>query len=278
MKLLNLGCGYRFHRDWVNVDFTATGDGVIAHDLTRGVPFPDNHFDAVYHSHVLEHFSKAGGAAFIRECFRVTKPGGVIRVAVPDLERIAREYLQQLDGVLAGNADQAPNYDWMMLELYDQAVRDRSGGEMAQYLFRDHVENLDFVYTRLGHEARHLRETFLRNKEKSRDAAFKSKTPGLLTRLFSLPLYKKRMKRFLFKDEGLHVQVGRFRMSGEIHQWMYDRYSLGRLLLECGFHKVSQQSAFQSTIPGWDVYQLDAKDGIVRKPDSLFMEAVKPQQ
>ena len=65
-KYLNLGCGYHFHKSWTNVDFIETGEGVIAHNLTKGVPFSDGTFDAVYHSHVLEHFSRKDGEMFIK--------------------------------------------------------------------------------------------------------------------------------------------------------------------------------------------------------------------
>src|SRR5689334_18953207 len=88
VSYLNLGCGYHYSSapEWINVDFVATGGGVQPHNLLDGIPFPDNSFDLVYHSHVLEHFTKNDGECFIAECFRVIKPGGFIRVAIPDLE------------------------------------------------------------------------------------------------------------------------------------------------------------------------------------------------
>lgn len=73
MKYLNLGCGDRFHPSWTNINFTSTGAGVIAHDLKQGIPYPDNYFDVVYHSHVLEHFPKDAAETFIRECDRVLR-------------------------------------------------------------------------------------------------------------------------------------------------------------------------------------------------------------
>ena len=54
MEYLNLGCGTRLHPDWTNVDMARTAPGVIAANLTRGVPFPEARFDVVYQSHVLE--------------------------------------------------------------------------------------------------------------------------------------------------------------------------------------------------------------------------------
>lgn len=271
MKLLNLGCGHRFHRDWVNVDFVSTGDGVIAHNLTKGIPFPDNQFDAVYHSHVLEHFARRDGEAFMKECFRVTKPGGIIRVAVPDLEGIAKEYIAQLDAVTAGNVDKIADYEWIMLELYDQAVRSRSGGDMAAYLFQDRVENLDYVYGRLGNEARQLREQHQNKKSK-----VTRKPKGSIRSLFRLPSFRGILKRYLLAGEEQPLAVGKFRMGGEIHQWMYDRFSLGRLLQESGYADVRKLSALESSIPGWPDYKLDAENNMVHKPDSLFMEATKP--
>jgi hypothetical protein len=72
-------------------------------------------------------------------------------------------------------------------------------------------------------------------------------------------------------------QIAKFRESGEIHQWMYDRFSLSRLLRQAGFAEDRVCAAGQSGIPNFNSYGLDlTADGAVRKPDSLFMEAAKP--
>src|ERR1700733_6443031 len=133
MKALNLGCGRRIHPAWTNVD-GVSGPHVHACDLNRGIPFPDSEFDVVYLSHLLEHFSRNKGQALLRDCFRVCHSGALIRVVVPDLERIAQLYLQGLDRALAGDVQWMQNYNWMMLELYDQTVREKSGGDMVDYL------------------------------------------------------------------------------------------------------------------------------------------------
>jgi len=57
---------------------------------------------------------------------------------------------------------------------------------------------------------------------------------------------------------------------------MYDRYSLSKLLKGVGFTDFKIQTAFTSAIPYWNSYELDSKDGVVFKPDSLFVEVVKP--
>lgn len=141
MKYLNLGCGYHYSKDevWTNLDFTSTGEHVIGHNLLNGIPFDDHSFDVVYHSHVLEHFSKSDAPAFLKECYRVLKPDAIIRIAIPDLEQIARLYLKYLELGIANPDDEniRANYDWLLIEMYDQTVRNHSGGEMGKYLFQD---------------------------------------------------------------------------------------------------------------------------------------------
>ena len=87
---------------------------------------------------------------------------------------------------------------------------------------------------------------------------------------------KERLLKQLLGSEYEILQAGRFRLGGEIHQWMYDSYSLGRLLTACGFRSVTIRSASESYIPGWPGYNLDTEpDGSVYKPDSLFIEALR---
>ena len=72
------------------------------------------------------------------------------------------------------------------------------------------------------------------------------------------------------------LAVARFRSSGEIHQWMYDRYSLKGLFEKAGFTDVNRVGPTESRIPDWTSYNLDTdSDGTVYKPDSLYLEATK---
>ena len=101
-------------------------------DLRYGIPFPGNTFDIVYHGHLFEHLPKEAGPGFIQECFRVCKPGGIIRVVVPDLEYVARSYLEALTQ-LDGNEERAwDQYDSAVHELFDQMVRERASGMREQ--------------------------------------------------------------------------------------------------------------------------------------------------
>lgn len=280
MKYLNLGCGSHFSTstEWTNLDFVSSGKDVIGHNLMNGIPFEDESFDLVYHSHVLEHFSKEDGNKFINDCFRVLKIGGIIRIAVPDLEQIVRDYLKCMETGLNNPNDKTneQNYEWMLLEMYDQTVRNYGGGNMCKYLYRDVIPNENFIYKRLGEEARGIRNSYLSSNNKSISIGgtkkLKSGSQNFVVE------FKSKLKKMFLKRWGIDekaLAIGKFRLEGEIHQWMYDRYSLSNLLKGAGGKNVQVKNAFSSTIDNWNDYNLDGKDLITRKPDSLFMEATK---
>jgi predicted SAM-dependent methyltransferase len=277
MTLLNLGCGQRFHPDWKNIDFVSHAPEVLAHDLTTGIPMPHHSCDAVYHSHVLEHFSKSDGAAFMQDCFRVLKPGGVLRVVVPDLEALATQYLQALQAVRQ-DADEMhmANHRWATIEMIDQMVRTQSGGEMAAYWSQPHILNETTLEQRLGHEYANWRKAFLKNQQATtaNHHSVKHASSSLWQRLTL------QWKNYWLNRWGIaasQLPMMQFQQSGEKHLWMYDAVSLRQLLEQQGFETVEETNAFNSRIPHWNKYQmLDVEAGAVRKPDSLFMEAVKP--
>ncbi|MBB05373.1 MAG: methyltransferase type 11 [Pseudooceanicola sp.] len=279
MKLLNLGCGQKYHKDWINIDFVSNSDNVISHNLLEGIPLDDKSVNVVYHSHVLEHFSKIDGLNFLKECFRVLKPSGIIRIAVPDLESIAKEYLKNLELASMGDVNGKNNYEWIKLELLDQMVRNESGGAMKEYLFQPTIPNENYVYERIGMEGKIIRQAFL-NSPTSRKKKLKasSKRNSLIKHLLKKlknKFFHKSKNKVLTVAQKKALRIGQFRLNGEIHQWMYDRYSLTELLKEVGFSEIIHSNAFESEIDNWGKYQLDVIDGEVRKPDSLFLEAKK---
>jgi len=280
---LNLGCGHRYHPAWINMDMAASDPNVINCDLSMGIPLPENYCDVVYHAAVLEHLRIPDSVKFIKECNRVLKPGGVLRVGVPDLEMLCRLYLDRLEAASSGNHQAVHDYDWIMLEMFDQVVREQSGGKMLEWFRQQPLPNQDFVFQRVGEEARDLiRNSRLAPSKNGRRIALSlsqvtSSIFRMASKLNSLRLRTKIGELFLGKEDLNALRVGRFRMGGEVHQWMYDRFSLTRLLREAGFVKPIQMDAGKSQIPDWLDYGLDTlRDGTVIKPDLIFMEAVKP--
>ena len=78
--------------DWVTLDICKGAD--LCWNLDRGLPFPDASLDAVYSSHVHEHFDTWENEVLLRECYRVLKPGGSFSAAVPDASIFIQAYLK----------------------------------------------------------------------------------------------------------------------------------------------------------------------------------------
>ncbi|EQB39194.1 hypothetical protein M947_08555 [Sulfurimonas hongkongensis] len=249
MRLINLGCGNKYHKDWENFDFKSNSEYVKVHNLLEKLPFEDSSVDVVYSSHVLEHFQKCDASRFLKECYRVLKPDGIIRIVVPDLEQLMRNYIEFLEGAKKEDKNSQEKYEWTMIELFDQMVRNYGGGEMLNYWKQNPMPQEGFVVQRLGSEVKNTLKSIRKN-----------------------PSTK-------IKKECAHKsieEIGKFRTSGEVHQWMYDEYSLKKLLQEEGFNSISKKDADESNIVNFNAYLLDIEaDGSVRKPDSLFMEAFK---
>lgn len=282
-KCLNLGCGDRFDPGWTNVDLVPCHPSILAHDVRQPLPFADSSFDVVYHSHVLEHLRRDSAPTFLRSCRRVLRPSGVIRVVVPDLENIVREYLRALEGALGGNPLMDAQHQWMILELYDQTVREHPGGGFADLARAAFLRNAEFVRKRWGLQG----ERLINLVSEPEPAASPASTPlqgrpgPWLRRGIELLSSRSARREFLLRrllgPEYRLLQNARFRASGEIHQWMYDRRSLANLLLEAGFVEPACRHADESRIPDWKRYNLDTDpDGRIYKPDSLFMEALNP--
>lgn len=270
-KLLNIGCGRRFHPDWVNLDLTPAAATILRYDVRKPLPFADNHFDAVYHSHVLEHLPRQKGIAFLEECVRVLRPGGVLRVVVPDLEGIARAYLQTLDN--GGGADTGPysRHAWMTLEMFDQMTRTVSGGQMLAWLRSADRDALAFAKKRIGEECLQATEP----PPQGLWTRLQRTSPGHVFRILRERLAKLAVYLVAGPTMAGHFQEAAFRAQGEIHQWMYDRLSLTERLRSVGLTQLAVRSFSESSIPEFAAYQLDGSRGTPHKPDSLYFEGIK---
>lgn len=86
-KILNLGGGSNCLEGCLTADIDARADVYV--DITGPLPFPDSSVDSIFCEEVIEHISKSAGGAMLRECFRILKAGGTVRVATPDLDYFA---------------------------------------------------------------------------------------------------------------------------------------------------------------------------------------------
>ena len=262
LALVNLGCGTRFHSDWVNIDLYPAGPGVRKANFIRGIPLPDRSAACIYHSHLFEHLPLAVARRFLGECRRVLAPGGILRIVVPDFERSARDHIATLDRRRAGENLQAA-HRWLLIEMIDQIARTRPGGEMVQMIAEDDRHD-DFIAARLGSFGASLisgvRE---QTRERSRPPRF-HRAAWIIERCLPGRL-------------GSAVVDAWFRQRGEIHMWMYDEFFLGDMLQVAGYVEPQRMTHLTSGIADWSRYGLDAEpDGSPYKGTSLYMEAKRP--
>lgn len=110
---LNLGCGIYCFAGWINVDnyFTkeelvkkkgifknATvekGAEFIKADI-KNMPFVDNYADVVEIHQVMEHFPMLRQVDYLKEIYRVMKPGGKLIIDVPSFNGLAIDWLQMI--------------------------------------------------------------------------------------------------------------------------------------------------------------------------------------
>jgi hypothetical protein len=271
MKKLNFGCGARYAAGWMNIDFHSDGQQVQRVNLLAGFPFPDNTFDVVYSSHVLEHFTSEQAAFLVRESHRVLKAGGIIRAVVPDLEASVREYMRIL-AMNDSDPDKLPRYNWIKIELLDQLVRTTNGGAMGALIsavadggdekMSDYIESRTESHICSPHGA-----------AGARSALERISLGKIVTK--STYVYLGIIKRLIPKN--LRPMVWNGTSIGERHRWMYDRFGLKQLMQDSGFTEVRFLSFNESAIPGFLQDGLDAnQDGTPYKNTSIYCEASKP--
>ena len=90
VRKLHLG-GAGLH-GWLNTDLHPAHWRVVRMDATKPFPLPSRSVDYVFSEHMIEHLPLAGARAMLREAHRVLRPGGMIRVATPDLARVVSLY------------------------------------------------------------------------------------------------------------------------------------------------------------------------------------------
>ena len=132
---LNIGCGTSGIEGWVNIDNSPSillsrlplgkrifhnpdwPHGVRRADVRKRIPYPDSSVVCIYSSHTFEHFTYQQSRAVALECFRVLEPGGILRIVVPDLGIVVRDYL-------ADSADPMASHTFVSRLLLAANVRD----------------------------------------------------------------------------------------------------------------------------------------------------------
>ncbi len=164
-RRLHVGCFDEVHAGWLNTDVTAQlwvarvpgaarvlrtagllsddrwarhRDGTFrrVHHLNaiKPWPWPAGSFDAVFASHVLEHLTPEEAERLLREAHRTLAPGGIVRIAVPDLDAEVARYDPEdadafLDGLLQSRERSTSRHRhwWAYNERTLRALLERAG-------------------------------------------------------------------------------------------------------------------------------------------------------
>ncbi len=111
-------------------------------NLRKRFPITDNSVDAIYASHVWEHLSRTDAERATKECCRILKEGGVLRLAVPDLRYFCESYLSSKDDDAA--------------DRFMDQIRVRSRGEKQSFLIALYTLATDFHSHKWMYDARTL--------------------------------------------------------------------------------------------------------------------------
>jgi len=86
-KKLNLGCGKKIRKGYLNVDLKKLPGVDMTMDLNKlPYPFKKGEFEEIYCDNILEHLSDLNGV--MKELHRVLKPGGRLVVKVPYFSQV----------------------------------------------------------------------------------------------------------------------------------------------------------------------------------------------
>jgi predicted SAM-dependent methyltransferase len=92
VRKLQIGSGSNLLPGWLNADLYPGSHETLRLDATQRFPFADAVFDRIFSEHMIEHIGHAEGRFMLRECFRVLRPGGRIRITTPDLQFLVDLY------------------------------------------------------------------------------------------------------------------------------------------------------------------------------------------
>jgi len=158
--LIHLGCGDVNRLKFINVDVRPAPHVHYVRDVTDLSIFPDNHADLVYASHLLEHVRQKALRKTLWEWRRILKPGGILRLSVPDFDKILHIYessarnIDSILGPLMGGQDYEYNVHYSVFnhryladklrEVGFKEVRQWDPDSVPNHNFRDWA-NSDLV-------------------------------------------------------------------------------------------------------------------------------------
>lgn len=159
---LHLGCGPKYLEGFVNIDANARRKIDLWLDVRNGLPFPANCVDSIYSTHMFEHFYPDELQQLLRECRRVLRPSGGVRLVVPSLQSAIVAYAQE-------------RYDWFDAD-YPRHF-DSLGGRFSNFVFCDGQHRTAFDLSYLEEVLRAAGFRDVEKSEEGRSRLYKDSVP-----------------------------------------------------------------------------------------------------
>jgi predicted SAM-dependent methyltransferase len=91
IKKMQIGCGKNLLEGWLNTDLIDS-DRVVYLDAGKSFPAETETFDFIYSEHLFEHLKVEQQINMLNEGYRILKKGGIMRIAMPNLEFLFNIY------------------------------------------------------------------------------------------------------------------------------------------------------------------------------------------
>ena len=159
-KHLHLGCGNKFIPGFIHIDVVDHPHIDHVTSIDNLSIFKNDSIDLIYNCHVLEHFKRREIDSVLKEWFRVLKPQGILRISVPDFEKICEVYnkykdLELIIGPLFGRQDYLYNIHYNVFDFNNitQLLENAGFCDVTHYDWRDteHSEVDDYSAAYIPH-------------------------------------------------------------------------------------------------------------------------------
>jgi predicted SAM-dependent methyltransferase len=122
MIKLHLGCGTKHLEGYTNIDIRYLPGVDEVNNIRFLRNYKNDSIDVIYACHVLEHFGRWEYKTVLNRWFEILKPGGILRLAVPNFESVVQFYnktgdLKTLMGILYGGQDYDENYHYITFDF-----------------------------------------------------------------------------------------------------------------------------------------------------------------
>jgi predicted SAM-dependent methyltransferase len=137
---INYGCGGNVIKDWLNIDqYQSDLPNYCCVNLLEKHPFPDCSINFGFSEDMLEHLNQAESIFFLGECFRVLKPGGVIRLRFPGLEGVLNRHYSPISEIRLREGEFEAYSFWDHIHFY-------SKGELELVASHIGFKKIEFVH------------------------------------------------------------------------------------------------------------------------------------